>query len=350
MGGRSSDDDDDEQVPREREAAPGAPKGCEAQCWGCALWLVLPGYVPIFKCGWCGALTINKPKAQRSKWKRRLWTFRDRLFVLGVILIIISMICGGVWAAFPVLFPSISFGLLFHTTITFLLSFNTLFNFAVASFIAPGPTRRVSWGNVGAAKRSSLEGYTFCDYCKWPKPRRAHHCRTCDTCVLDMDHHCPFIGNCVGANNHRHFILFLLYTVLSSVYVFGMALYTGLRIWPSVITSNRMDNFGNSLSFSMGAGALAVVANAILISGRAVALLYLLVASVAIVTGVGILLQQQLSFLYSGSTFIDSIQAASKSRGQEGWDNLRQVFGNGHPIFWALPILPEATPRKIHVR
>jgi len=51
---------------------------------------------------------------------------------------------------------------------------------------------------------------------RW-KPPRAHHCKVCTKCILRMDHHCAWIGNCVGARNQKFFILFLLYTVLYSL-------------------------------------------------------------------------------------------------------------------------------------
>ena len=37
----------------------------------------------------------------------------------------------------------------------------------------------------------------FCQKCDRHKPPRAHHCRVCKHCVLRMDHHCPWINNCV---------------------------------------------------------------------------------------------------------------------------------------------------------
>ena len=37
-----------------------------------------------------------------------------------------------------------------------------------------------------------------CHKCLLVKPKRAHHCKICDQCILKMDHHCPWLMNCVG--------------------------------------------------------------------------------------------------------------------------------------------------------
>ncbi|KAL1967786.1 hypothetical protein VTN77DRAFT_2475 [Rasamsonia byssochlamydoides] len=50
----------------------------------------------------------------------------------------------------------------------------------------------------------------FCIHCMVRKPLRSKHCRRCGRCVAKHDHHCPWIDNCVGVNNLRQFVLYIL--------------------------------------------------------------------------------------------------------------------------------------------
>ncbi|CAF1978368.1 unnamed protein product [Rotaria magnacalcarata] len=61
-------------------------------------------------------------------------------------------------------------------------------------------------------------GYTKCLKCGVMKPPRAHHCKVCQKCVVRYDHHCPWINNCVGYQNHVHFLLFCIYMAMIAAY------------------------------------------------------------------------------------------------------------------------------------
>ena len=60
----------------------------------------------------------------------------------------------------------------------------------------------------------------FCQKCNFERPQRSHHCKICGVCNLKMDHHCPYILNCVGEKNEKYFYLFLLYTFLTCLFIF----------------------------------------------------------------------------------------------------------------------------------
>merc|ERR1719265_1246600 len=67
---------------------------------------------------------------------------------------------------------------------------------------APGVGGRRAWkpGQAG-----------FCTKCDAPRPERAHHCSWTGTCILRMDHYCPWVANTVGWRNTKHFILTCFY-------------------------------------------------------------------------------------------------------------------------------------------
>jgi hypothetical protein len=58
-----------------------------------------------------------------------------------------------------------------------------------------------------------------CNRCNEIKPARTHHCSICDTCVFVMDHHCPWVNNCLGLDNYRYFLLFVLYLFLGLAFM-----------------------------------------------------------------------------------------------------------------------------------
>ncbi|KAF8527602.1 DHHC palmitoyltransferase-domain-containing protein [Hysterangium stoloniferum] len=63
-------------------------------------------------------------------------------------------------------------------------------------------------------------GGRWCRHCWRARPERAHHCSTCDKCILKMDHHCPWLGgNCIGHRTYPAFLHFLFMCTALAVYI-----------------------------------------------------------------------------------------------------------------------------------
>ena len=69
-----------------------------------------------------------------------------------------------------------------------------------------------------------LDDENFCTICVLRKPLRSKHCKRCGRCVAKHDHHCPWIHNCVGVNNHRHFYLYILSTEIGILILIRLTL------------------------------------------------------------------------------------------------------------------------------
>ncbi|KAG5469638.1 hypothetical protein CUR178_01775 [Leishmania enriettii] len=85
----------------------------------------------------------------------------------------------------------------------------------------PKPSYEQFFFNPKANSYTSVQNthLNFCPMCTTYKPPRAHHCSRCNVCILKYDHHCPWLGQCVGFYNYKNYLLVLMYTWLLTAWV-----------------------------------------------------------------------------------------------------------------------------------
>jgi palmitoyltransferase len=180
---------------------------------------------------------------QLNSCKQNLWTIFTKL-ILAIPVILVVLLIGFDYYSFmqwsfttTLYLPLTVFIVILFTCVIVL----TLWAYAVtimtsSSVIAnpPPPTYYAQW-------QSSCPDIPFrvCARCDdAPKPLRAHHCSLCGTCILKMDHHCPWVMNCVGFKNYKFFVLFLFYATLSC-YLYQFA---GIPVLISMFSNLRSAN------------------------------------------------------------------------------------------------------------
>ncbi|XP_057452065.1 probable protein S-acyltransferase 7 [Lotus japonicus] len=72
----------------------------------------------------------------------------------------------------------------------------------------------------------------YCRICKIFRPPRSCHCAICDNCIERYDHHCPWIGQCIGLRNHRYYTALVMSTLIFYVYIFAFSCWRlNRRMW-----------------------------------------------------------------------------------------------------------------------
>lgn len=344
--------------------------------------------------------------------------FNVFMFVV-VVALIGSIVVVGYWTIFPVLnltfdrTKGVSYEntcFVFHLIVSSWLTFNVSYHYLLASFSNPGkgpdiPALR-RWGARQSpitfedgremTQRSDTDvragvftNFQLCQRCECAKPPGAHHCSTCGRCVMDMDHHCPFVCTCVGLDNLRVFLLFLVYAVLGTGYVLLMCMtvlhyrgdeaadvmrYTRRGYWSihsqwAVGTPRYGDDFAEDdgvppekLATALGLRSLGAILWGLLKSigahlratemsigflltsdmtpGWFMPITYLIIAAGAVCVAVGVLMQSQMKYLWYGVPYVDFLQRGFDDATAPGWHQVRKVFGNGPMWLWGVPRWP----------
>lgn len=57
----------------------------------------------------------------------------------------------------------------------------------------------------------------YCIACSLDQPARARHCFVCKRCVHKYDHHCTWLGSCIGEKNYVSYYIYLVFQTLELV-------------------------------------------------------------------------------------------------------------------------------------
>lgn len=159
-----------------------------------------------------------------------------------------------------------------------------------------------------------------CPKCCSIKPDRAHHCSVCKRCIRKMDHHCPWVNNCVGENNQKYFVLFTMYIALISMHALIMVGFHFLYCFE--------EDWTKCSSFSPPTTVI------LLILLCFEALLFLIFTSVMFGT--------QVHSICTDETGIEQLKKEERRWAKKTkWMNMKAVFGHPFSIAWLSPF---ATP------
>ncbi|XP_014666174.1 PREDICTED: palmitoyltransferase ZDHHC3-like [Priapulus caudatus] len=258
----------------------------------------------------------------------RVWCVRD---ICGIVCVVFTY---GLllYAEFVVLFvmlipgPYPVYGWI-NGIIFNILCFLAVASHAKAMLTDPGAVPRGNATQATIEKMGLKAGQVVfkCPKCCSIKPERAHHCSVCQRCIKKMDHHCPWVNNCVGENNQKYFVLFTFYICIISIHAIIMVVY-------QFITCVDRDWKGCS-GFSPPA--------------TAVFLIFLVLEGLLFALFTAIMFGTQLSAICADETGIEQLKKEQPTWERNTyWMSLKEVFGNPFTPTWFSPFHLPTRPGK----
>nr|XP_039251585.1 palmitoyltransferase AKR1-like [Styela clava] len=90
----------------------------------------------------------------------------------------------------------------------------------------PSTGRPMSVLDIAEGRASDSE---FCVFSEIIHGQKTKYCKLCQAPMLDMDHHCLFLNNCVARKNHKHFIVLLIVVMVTqTMFVICSCLYASM--------------------------------------------------------------------------------------------------------------------------
>jgi hypothetical protein len=144
-----------------------------------------------------------------------------------------------------------------------------------------------------------------CRTCQITRPPLSGHCKTCNHCISIFDHHCAYIGNCVGQRNMRVFICWCWLALSSAVFDLVVSILVIVHM-ANVFFSDELDVL------------------------TMITACFLCVLDLAAISFLGRIAVAQAELLYAGQTVKMRHRQGSLTHFEEGLDSctgkLRRVF------------------------